>query len=233
MSEKIGKYIINHDEKLTFNIAYVTLSIVLSAVFNLYWLIVIVTLHLFLDIYVSMHSGKNFGKAVLSGLWKLKLDFVLILFSIVVFIYLEAMIGALAGQGAKGLKGAQGVKGAASSSKIGTGGKIMKIGSQTGKALKTSEKIALGLKSLGPKTLATIRTVLNFTDDVPKFLIMLRNNGSKYEKATENESFKITWGDIIVLGFGVLFLGMILLFPFIFDLSFSESMDFILKSLES
>ena len=228
MSEKIGKYIINHDEKLTFNIAYVTLSIVLSAVFNLYWLIVIVTLHLFLDIYVSMHSGKNFGKAVLSGLWKLKLDFVLILFSIVVFIYLEAMIGALAGQGAKGLKGAQGVKGAASSSKIGTGGKIMKIGSQTGKALKTSEKIALGLKALGPKTLATIRTVLNFADDVPRFIILW----SKKE-TTEKEDFKITRGDIATIGFGIIFLIMILIFPFIFDLSFSESLDFILRSLKS
>lgn len=225
MSEKIGSYIINHDEKLTFNIAYITLSIVLSLVFSLYWLIVIVMLHLFLDIYVSMRGGKHFFKAVLTGMWKMKLDFVLILFSIVVFIYLEAMIGALLGQGGKAIKGARGVKGAANASKLGT---EVKIVSQTGKALKTGERIAKLLKSVGPKTLAAIRTVLNFADDVPRFIILW----SKKE-TTEKEYFKISRGDIVTIGFGIIFLTMILIFPFIFDLSFSESLDFILRSLKS
>jgi len=232
MSEKIGSYIINHDEKLTFNIAYITLSIVLSLVFSLYWLIVIVMLHLFLDIYVSMRGGKHFFKAVLTGMWKMKLDFVLILFSIVVFIYLEAMIGALLGQGGKAIKGAQGVKGAANASKLGT---EVKIVSQTGKALKTGERIARFVKYVGPKTLAAIRTVLNFADDVPRFIILLRkrSNEGKKNETTEKEYFKISRGDIVTIGFGIIFLIMILIFPFIFDLSFSESLDFILRSLKS
>lgn len=88
----IKEWIIKHDDSIVFTIFYIGLSVALSMLISLFWLLAIVSIHYIFEI-VKIHRNNSFFKSLLLALWEVKLDIVLVLFAIWLAVYLDYIFG--------------------------------------------------------------------------------------------------------------------------------------------
>ncbi len=82
----------DHDNRISFTVLYVGLSIFLSIYISIFWLIPIAFTHMLLEIIVS--EG-NLKQRLLHSILHIKLDIVLIIFALWLSVYFEAIFGLL------------------------------------------------------------------------------------------------------------------------------------------
>ncbi len=102
----IRRWILNHDDSRLFVVLYIGLSVLLSMVISLFWLVAIVGVHFVLE-WIRQRALRRDGFwGVLSRvLWELKLDLALILFALMLALYMELTMGVV-GLGAAARGGA-------------------------------------------------------------------------------------------------------------------------------
>lgn len=91
-------WIIRHDDSWLFTVGYVSLALVLSIWISLFWLVVVVAGHFFLEWFRQSHYAGEVTTILLRALWEIKLDIALVIFALVLTAYLELLLG-LAGLG--------------------------------------------------------------------------------------------------------------------------------------
>jgi hypothetical protein len=106
MTSALKQWIINHDDKKLFTYLYIGSAVVLSIAISLFWLIVVVGIHLGLEAFKQFQIDSHLGFALIRSLWEVLLDIALIIFSFVLVLYLDVVLGA-AGIGAAARIGVQ------------------------------------------------------------------------------------------------------------------------------
>lgn len=89
----IHAWIVNHDDSRLFIVAYIGLAVVLSAFVSLFWLVVVVGLHLCFEYTALRHAADEHQSVWKTAIWELRLDFALIAFAMVIALYMEFAIG--------------------------------------------------------------------------------------------------------------------------------------------
>lgn len=106
MTDKIYRYILTHDDRWSFIIAYVSLAVILAIAINLFWLVVVVALHgLFEWIKQGALIQDRLAK-LCRVLWELKFDIGLVFFGLALEVYMGVILG-VAGLGATARAGVQ------------------------------------------------------------------------------------------------------------------------------
>lgn len=106
MKAAIHNWIVTHDERWSFIIAYVTLAVTLAIVLNLFWLAVVVAMHgIFEWVKHSVVVTDPIAKAMRVA-WELKFDFGLVLFGLALEVYIGVILG-IAGLGATARAGVE------------------------------------------------------------------------------------------------------------------------------
>ena len=106
MKDKIYRYVVTHDERWSFIIAYVTLAVVLAIAINLFWLALVVAVHgVFEWVKQGVMVQDRIAKAM-RVLWELKFDFGLVLFGLALEVYIGVILG-VAGLGATARAGVE------------------------------------------------------------------------------------------------------------------------------
>ena len=95
ISPGIRDWIIDHDYKWLFVVSYVSLAVVLSIAISLFWLVVVVAVHLLLEIIRQYYQQPNVRLILLQALWEVKLDIALVLFALALSLYMEVALGIL------------------------------------------------------------------------------------------------------------------------------------------
>ncbi len=106
MKDKIYRYILTHDDRWSFIIAYVTLAVVLAIVINLFWLALVVALH---GAFEWVKQGAIVQDRIAKGfrvLWEVKFDIGLVLFGLALEVYIGVILG-IAGLGATARAGVE------------------------------------------------------------------------------------------------------------------------------
>ena len=106
LKQKIHHYIITHDRRWSFILAYVSLAVVLAIMINLFWLAVVVVLHGVFE-WVKQSALVEDRWARLSRvMWELKFDIGLVLFGLALEVYIGVLLG-IAGLGATARAGVE------------------------------------------------------------------------------------------------------------------------------
>lgn len=106
---KIHDWIIEHDDRMSFTLVYVTAAVMLSIFMNLFWVAALMLGHLGLEI--TRHKILDHRYPLLQALWDVKLDIALVLFALVVVLYSEMIFGLLGlGQATRASRAVTGVK---------------------------------------------------------------------------------------------------------------------------
>jgi hypothetical protein len=100
------RFLLFHDDSKLFVFGYVAAAVVLALWLGLFWLAVVVLLHLLFEMVKQHHYDPRPLPVLTRSLWELKLDLGLVLFGIVIGLYMGVIIGA-AGIGAAGRVGVQ------------------------------------------------------------------------------------------------------------------------------
>lgn len=113
--ERLGQWVLKHDDSWVFVALYVGLAVVLSLWISLFWLVAVVAVHAALEAFVLTRRGVRTGMAG-HILWHLKLDLALIAFALALGVYLDTLfglvgLGAVAKAGARMLSWQQAIRG--------------------------------------------------------------------------------------------------------------------------
>ena len=224
---KIINWIVDHDSKKLFIVLYISISLVLSIVISLFWLLFAVMIHFAFELIGQSQKQKNNKNVLLESLWETKLDFALVIFAWWLAIYLDFIFG-IAGIGAAARVGAQ------------TASRAGQVG---GKAIEASARVAAWSR--------IIRAILLSLDDVGNALKAIYQSKTKKkvtelsnESNTENYQSKVpiddsrlgsSWlakwkvVDYIGVMLFVLFLLLIVLAPLVIGVSLPEIYEITLK----
>ncbi len=99
----IRQWILSHDERLSFAAAYVILAVGLSLLVSLFWLLVVVAIHVVFEWLKKRYQGyqkHGHGHAVIWTLWDTKYDLALAMFSFVLAAYAGVSFGVAGAQSA-------------------------------------------------------------------------------------------------------------------------------------
>ena len=214
-------WVLHHDSKLSFNVLYIGLAVILSIWLGLFWLVAVVAAHGMIELYRQIVLGQPFRLAILEALWEIKLDIGLIIFAFWLDVYLSFIFG-IAGLSA----------GARTAANLGS------------KAAQTGTRAAIWQR--------LIRGVFISLDDLGlafrAFANRKKDKGSKISETTPREDTKEvedseyagknSWtgkyspGDWFSMGFGFIFMLLILLSPVLIDKSYQEVASIILNELK-
>lgn len=94
---KIRQWIINHDDSWWFIVPYIGLAVILSIVLSLFWLVMVVLVHVLLELARQWMAkpDASIGAVISRTLWEVKLDIGLVLFALVLALYMELALGVL------------------------------------------------------------------------------------------------------------------------------------------
>ena len=98
MKRKLYRYVLTHDQRWSFIIAYVVLAVTLAIVLNLFWLAVVVAGH---GVFEWVKQGAVVQDRIAKGfrvLWELKFDVGLVVFGLALEAYIGVILG-IAGLG--------------------------------------------------------------------------------------------------------------------------------------
>ena len=107
MRRKLHGYILDHDNRWCFILAYITLAVVLAIVINLFYLTLVVAVHGFFEWVKQRRLVEDRIGQITRVLWELKLDVGLVLFGLALEVYMEYALGVV-GLGAAARAGAAG-----------------------------------------------------------------------------------------------------------------------------
>ena len=99
------RWLIDHDNRMTFTILYITLALVLSMAISMFWLVAVVSVHAVIEYWSLGRSGvrdHRLGRT----LWHVKLDIALVLAALWLGLYIDLLFG-VAGLSAAARTGAQ------------------------------------------------------------------------------------------------------------------------------
>ncbi len=97
----VRQWILSHDERLSFAVAYVVLAVGLSLFVSLFWLLVLVAIHVYLEwLKKRYHGYAGGGHAVIWTLWDTKLDLALAMLAFVLAAYAGVSFGVAGAQSA-------------------------------------------------------------------------------------------------------------------------------------
>jgi len=94
------RWVIEHDDRWLWTILYISSAVVLSIWISLFWLIVVVGVHGFIEWLRQRHFDPRVTGVVARVLWELKLDIALVLLALAVAVYTEVILGAAGLSGA-------------------------------------------------------------------------------------------------------------------------------------
>lgn len=140
-NEEVRQWVIDHDESWLFVGAYVTLAVVLSF-YSLFWLVVVVGVHLALELGRQSARYESVSKTVAEALWEVKLDLGLIVFALALTLYLPLVFGVLGLSSAA--RAAAGTKAVAKS-----GSRVAKSGAKAARFKEVFRAVALSLDDVG------------------------------------------------------------------------------------
>ncbi len=99
------RWLVDHDNRTTFTILYITLALVLSMAISMFWLVAVVTAHGIIE-YWSLGRSGVFDRRLGRTLWHIKLDIALVLAALWLGLYIDLLFG-IAGLSAAARTGAQ------------------------------------------------------------------------------------------------------------------------------
>lgn len=101
---KITNWILRHDDCKIFIVLYISMAVLLTLLFSLFWLVIVVGIHFSLEVFRQYYLCKSKRLALLNSIYETKLDIALILFAFALDVYMDLIFG-LAGisAGARGL----------------------------------------------------------------------------------------------------------------------------------
>jgi hypothetical protein len=88
-------WVVTHDESRLFLFLYISLALVLSIVIGLFWLVVLVGVHLAFEHTRCRNDGAAGFAAWREAIWGVRLDVALVLFALALAVYLEVVFGVL------------------------------------------------------------------------------------------------------------------------------------------
>lgn len=91
--ESLRRFIVEHDDRHVFTVAYIGLAVVLSIWISVFWLIVVVAVHLAFEIIRHRHHDHGWWSSIAGAVWEVKLDLALVVFSLVLGVYMDTMLG--------------------------------------------------------------------------------------------------------------------------------------------
>lgn len=94
---RVKQWIMNHDDSWWFIVPYIGLAVVLSIVLSLFWLVMVVMVHVLLEMARQWMAepDSSIGGTISRTLWEVKLDIGLVLFALVLSLYMELALGVL------------------------------------------------------------------------------------------------------------------------------------------
>ncbi|TVQ38806.1 MAG: hypothetical protein EA370_05560 [Wenzhouxiangella sp.] len=99
------RWLLDHDNRLTFTIIYITLALVLSMAISMFWLVAVVAAHGIIE-YWSLGKQGVLDHRLGRTLWHIKLDIMLVLAALWLGLYIDLLFG-VAGLSAAARTGAQ------------------------------------------------------------------------------------------------------------------------------
>jgi hypothetical protein len=100
------RFILTHDDSKAFLVLYIGLAVVLALWIGLFWLAVVVGVHLLFEIIKQHHHDPRPLPVLARALWEVKLDVGLVLCGLVIGLYIDVLFG-IVGIGHAGRAGAQ------------------------------------------------------------------------------------------------------------------------------
>lgn len=100
------RWVVEHDDRRLFIALYIGLAVVLSIWISLFWLLVIVGVHLLFELVRQAYLQRRPLALVGHALWEIKLDVALVLLALVLALYMELVLGVLGLNGAARMGGA-------------------------------------------------------------------------------------------------------------------------------
>ncbi len=89
----LRQWAIDHEERPSFLVLYIAAAVVLSLIISLFWLVVVVALHLLFEI--MRHKAHERNRVIGEAFWEVKLDAALILIALALAVYIHAVFGVL------------------------------------------------------------------------------------------------------------------------------------------
>ncbi len=93
--DSLRHWIRDHDDRWSFLVPYIFLAVTLPIVLGLFWLLVIVAVHVALEWARQKELTDDPKELWLRVLWEVKLDFALIIFSFALTVYMDVVLGIL------------------------------------------------------------------------------------------------------------------------------------------
>jgi len=216
----------DHDSNKVFLFLYIGLSLVLSIVFGLFWLLLFVFFHFLIEMFANKRRNRSFIWVFFQSIWEVKLDFGLVLFAICLSLYLDFIFG-IAGIGVGARAVAQTGKTAIQSTS--------RIANSSGNILQTATRFA-GWQRIVRSFLLTIddfgiaiRGAFSRQKSHIKHVTHLENikkeevyKPEKIGTNSTNWSKKWQTGDILSFVFGCFCLILILVSPIILQKSIDD-----------
>ncbi len=95
-SRSLYRWVIEHDDRRLFLVGYIVLSIVLSIAISLFWLLVLIAIHLLLELVKKRHDGAGSLRRTLAwALWDVKFDLALLVMAFMLLVYTSISVGIL------------------------------------------------------------------------------------------------------------------------------------------
>lgn len=99
------RWLLDHDNRVTFTITYITLALVLSMTISMFWLVAVVAVHGSIE-YWSLGKVNGLDHRLGRTLWHIKIDIMLVLAALWLGLYIDLIFG-VAGLSAAARTGAQ------------------------------------------------------------------------------------------------------------------------------
>lgn len=230
---RLREWIINHDDKTAFTVLYIGLSLALSIVFGLFWLVLIVFCHWILEMISQSFKSTNFLLAFGNSLWEIKLDLALVFMALWLAVYLDFIFG-IAGLGVAARSAAQ-----ITNQTIRTSSRMA---STTGNIAKTTVRFA-GWQRIIRSTLLSVDDVLQSVRGIFKAKSktgkITKTQDQEFDQIAGNQkkikeslwAGKWTLGDKASVLILIIFICLIMTAPWIIDKSFNEVTNIILEEL--
>ena len=189
---------------------YIGLAVVLSLALGLFWLLVVVGIHGILEFLRHILQDAKPSHAILETLWELKLDIGIIIFAFWLAVYFDVIFG-MAGLTSAGRAAAQtGSRLAQTSTRVVLWQRIIRG------ALITIDDFAIAFKQLGKSKRAKQAENGNVSQPVTP--------STQATKRDDSTSWAVSYstGDKLSIGFGLIFLVLILIAPLITGFTFLE-----------
>ncbi len=227
--ELLKAWIVDHDNKIIFNILYIGLALVLSIWLGLFWLVAVVAIHVIIEFFRQyLLSGKT-GYSVMESLWELKLDIGLIFFAFWLAVYLDFIFG-VAGLAAGTRVAAQ------------TGGRIAQTGTRVAIWQRVIRSVFMSLDDVGLAFKVLARGKKGKKQDIEEIISKkderkMETTASPIYQKTEN-TLKTSWlkqyskGDWFAIGFAVISLVTLIGAPLLIDKNLEEVIRTIMMELK-